>query len=85
MLRFARNLLYKIVSYKCYQYRSTMKSTFYILGLILVVLSCNSDDDVQQNTEPTLFGPWSLVNVSGGFAGVNDDFEIGTITWNFNL
>ena len=62
-----------------------MKSTFYILGLILVVLSCNSDDDAQQNTEPTLFGPWSLVNVSGGFAGVNDDFEIGTITWNFNL
>ena len=61
-----------------------MKTLFYFLVLILFTFSCNSDDDAQQNTDSALQGTWSLVNVSGGLAGVNDDFEIGTITWNFN-
>ena len=60
-----------------------MKTTFYILVLMLLTLSCNSDDS-QQNIEPTPNSPWSLVNVSGGLAGVDDDFEIGLITWDFN-
>lgn len=62
-----------------------MKTYSYILVLILLTFSCNNDDDVQQNTDPTLNGPWSLVNVSGGLIGVNDDFELGLITWNFNI
>ena len=61
-----------------------MKTPFCFLVLILFTFSCNSDDDAQQNTDSALQGTWSLVNVSGGLAGVNDDFEIGTITWNFN-
>lgn len=61
-----------------------MKTLFYFLVLILFTFSCNSDDDAQQNIDSALQGTWSLVNVSGGLAGVNDDFEIGTITWNFN-
>jgi len=61
-----------------------MKTTFYILVLMLFTLSCNSDDDTQQNSEPTLDGSWSLVNVTGGLAGVDDDFEIGLIIWDFN-
>lgn len=61
-----------------------MKYTLYILAFTLSLLSCNNDDDTQQNTEPTLEGTWSLVNVYGGFAGVDDDFEPGLITWSFN-
>ncbi|WP_282030300.1 hypothetical protein [Winogradskyella eximia] len=61
-----------------------MKTTFYILVLMLSTLSCNSDDDTEQNSEPTLNGSWSLVNVTGGLAGVDDDFEIGLIIWDFN-
>ena len=61
-----------------------MKSTFYVLVLMLLTLNCNSDDDTQQNNDPTLEGLWSLVNVSGGFAGVDDDFEVDLIIWHFN-
>lgn len=61
-----------------------MKTALYIFLLALCSLSCNSDDDAQQNHEPTLNGSWSLVNVYGGFAGVDDDFETGLITWTFN-
>ena len=61
-----------------------MKTTFYILVLMLSTLSCNSDDDTEQNSEPTLNGSWSLVNVTGGLAGIDDDFETGLIIWDFN-
>ena len=62
-----------------------MKSKLYILILALITFGCNSDDDAQQDTNATLNGPWSLINVSGGFAGVDDDFEIGLITWDFDI
>ncbi|MBV7270127.1 hypothetical protein [Winogradskyella luteola] len=61
-----------------------MKSKFYILILILVTLSCNNDDDAQQNNDPTLNGSWSLVNVSGRLMGLDDDYDAGLITWTFN-
>ncbi|REG89226.1 hypothetical protein [Winogradskyella sediminis] len=60
-----------------------MKTYFYFLALMLLTLSCKSDDDADQNLNPTLIGSWSLVNVSGGFAGVDDDFNDGVILWNF--
>lgn len=61
-----------------------MKSTIYSLVFMLLVFSCNSDDDAQQNTDLALSGTWSLVNIHGGFAGVNYDFDLGEITWDFN-
>lgn len=61
-----------------------MKISFYILILTLVTWSCDTNDDGQQPSSKKLEGTWSLVNVSGGFAGVDDDFETGLITWNFN-
>ena len=61
-----------------------MKTTFYVFILALLSVSCNNNDDSMQNPDTTLDGSWSLVNVSGGFAGVNDDFEVGIITWDFN-
>ena len=63
-----------------------MKTPFYIFILALLLISCNNDDDngSQQNNEPTINGSWSLVNVYGGFAGVDEDFETGLIIWDFN-
>ncbi|MFK7833260.1 MAG: hypothetical protein AB8B52_08290 [Winogradskyella sp.] len=61
-----------------------MKTRLFTLIVVLFLFSCNNDDDAAQNSEPTLIGPWSLVNVSGGFAGIDDDFEVGLITWDFN-
>ncbi|WMI68840.1 hypothetical protein [Mangrovimonas sp. YM274] len=43
---------------------------------------CNSDDD-NANTN-NLEGSWNLVRVTGGFAGVDDEFEPGLIIWDFN-
>lgn len=61
-----------------------MKLSSYLIVFILVLFGCNSDDDSQQNTDSALIGTWSLVNVQGGLAGVDDSFAIGTITWSFN-
>ena len=61
-----------------------MKNTIYILTFTLLMLSCNTDDNSQQNAEPTIGGQWNLVNVIGGLAGVDDDFEVGLIIWDFN-
>ena len=61
-----------------------MKFNLYIFVLALFTISCNSNDDLQINDQPTPNGSWSLVNVSGGLAGVDDDFEINLITWDFS-
>ena len=61
-----------------------MKNTIYILTFTLLMLSCNTDGNSQQNAEPTIGGQWNLVNVTGGLAGVDDDFEVGLIIWDFN-
>ena len=62
-----------------------MKAYIYLFVFSLFVLSCSNDDDQVSTNEPTLQGEWSLVNVSGGLAGVDDDFPAGLITWDFNL
>ena len=57
-----------------------------LLLYIPIAASCNNDDD--NNTPPpvntTLEGSWKLINISGGFQGMNQDFEEGLITWNFD-
>jgi hypothetical protein len=44
--------------------------------------SCNNDDD--SNQVETLNGIWNVKNISGGFAGIDDDYDSGVITWTFN-
>ncbi|WP_298753877.1 hypothetical protein [uncultured Psychroserpens sp.] len=62
-----------------------MKPYIYLLIFTMFVFSCNNDDDGVSNNEPTLHGEWSLINVSGGLAGIDDDFPAGLITWDFDL
>tara|TARA_R110002072_G_scaffold89655_4_gene200785 strand:- start:1225 stop:1644 length:420 start_codon:yes stop_codon:yes gene_type:complete len=52
------------------------------LGLILVFTGCSTDNAHEKNDK--LGGTWSLINVSGGFAGIDEDFEKGAIVWKFD-
>lgn len=62
-----------------------MKKTFLILTtLFLIVTSCNiSNNDNDDPIEVTLYH-WNLINVSGGVAGVDNDFVVGDIVWDFD-
>ncbi|MFD2562118.1 hypothetical protein [Aquimarina rubra] len=56
----------------------------YILLLSLLIISCSNDDDSTNNSLVDLQGEWNLVNIIGGFEGIDQDFERGTIIWDFN-
>ena len=64
-----------------------MKS-IYIILFSIILMSCNNNDDTTTalafGGEIDIEGSWNLVNVSGGSIGVNQDFEIGTIIWDFD-
>ncbi|MDR6967101.1 hypothetical protein J2X31_001108 [Flavobacterium arsenatis] len=55
-----------------------------IVAFLLVFLSscCNNDDGNPVNQQ--IEGKWHLVQVSGGFVGINHVYEPGTISWEFN-
>ena len=55
----------------------------YILLILIILIGCSTGDDTN-NRSVSLQGAWNLVNVTGGFAGVDQDFDKGTIIWNFN-
>lgn len=60
-----------------------MKRTIIFLTLLSVILlwGCSNDSNSRSNT---IEGQWKLINVTGTFAGVDDDFAPGLITWDFN-
>ncbi len=62
-----------------------MKRFIYIFFLFTII-SCSSDDDNPGTdvNSSALGGKWNLVNISGGFLGVDHDFENGVIIWDFN-
>lgn len=65
-----------------------------LIIFIGVLVSCQKDNltELNLNRKATtrlenanqLDGKWTLVGVSGGFAGTNTNFQSGLITWNFN-
>ena len=60
-----------------------MKSIYFILFAI-ILFSCSGDDASQDNSDTALVEQFSLVNVSGGVDGIDHDFELGLITWQFD-
>ncbi len=61
-----------------------MKSKILVLlvvGFCGVNASCNDDDSPQAST---INGTWNLKNISGGLAGINDDYNQGIIKWIFD-
>ncbi|MBQ0733259.1 hypothetical protein [Aquimarina celericrescens] len=62
---------------------------FFVLVFVFLftTLSCSNDDDTSSDPDvniPDLSGSWNMVNVTGGFVGINHDFSNGIIIWNFN-
>ena len=53
-----------------------------VLVLIFVFNGCSTDGTDEKNDK--LSGTWNLINVSGGFAGIDEDYEKGEIVWKFN-
>lgn len=53
--------------------------TLLIAIIFLSLTSCDKNNDELQEIE----GVWNLHNVSGGFAGINIDYSIGEVTWDF--
>ena len=47
-----------------------------------VVTSCSTNSN--SSTTDSFAGAWKLVNVNGTIAGINNNFPLGMITWNFN-
>ncbi len=61
-----------------------MKTTirlFLFSFVIVLFTNCSNDDDT---IAPAISGIWNVSNVSGGLAGINDDYDPGVIVWNFN-
>jgi len=54
---------------------------YVVLGLFVVFVGCSDDDEPQADP---LDGAWSIINISGGFAGIDDDYTQGDIVWNFD-
>jgi len=52
-----------------------------LLCLMLIMTSCNSDDD---SLNVNLNGSWTMSNISGGFLGIDTNFEPGQIIWTFD-
>lgn len=62
-----------------------MKKLHFFTALIFIftlLISCSKD--TKSSTTDSVAGEWKLVNVSGTFAGINNSFSYGMITWNFN-
>jgi uncharacterized protein YcfL len=55
-----------------------MKKVILLLICLALLTSCKSDDTM--STTDT----WNLVNISGGFAGIDKNFNTGEIIWAFN-
>lgn len=62
-----------------------MKLYIFLIFISFFLQSCNSDENSKSSTTPNLIeGSWSFVNVSGGFAGTNQNFTAGSIRWDFD-
>ncbi len=57
----------------------TFKITVVLVFATLFLSCCNSNDEATPSS--AIAGQWKLINVTGGFAGVNDSFPAGQITW----
>lgn len=52
-----------------------------ILGIILITSCSKKDESTKLESRD---GIWQVKNISGGFTGIDDEYETGVITWTFN-
>ncbi len=61
-----------------------MKKQLSFFGILLALAISGCSSDSNSSHAEIVEGQWKLINVSGSFAGVSNDFEPGVITWDFN-
>ena len=62
-----------------------MKTIYLVLAFsFLFLTSCTQDDNDNNSENNIVNGTWSIRNVSGGIAGINEDFQEGKMVWGFN-
>lgn len=70
-----------------------MKYLFIVSLLSLSVMACSTTeisapDPVGNDVitpAPSIHGTWNLANVSGGVAGIDEDYEPGVVIWSFDV
>ncbi|MFB9057001.1 hypothetical protein ACFFU9_09640 [Mariniflexile ostreae] len=65
-----------------------MKRNYSVLFMCMFILSScslNNNDDLQLAPLEKQTFQWHLTNTKGGIAGVDTDYEMGTIIWVFNV
>lgn len=58
-----------------------MKNILIALFTLLYLSNCSQTDDNEK--KDVLEGSWNLTTISGGFAGIDDDYPAGDIVWTF--
>lgn len=53
-----------------------------LLTCFFVLNSCSIDDN--NNSVESFSSLWHLIEVTGGLAGINDQFELETVVWSFD-
>lgn len=61
-----------------------LNSVFLTLLLGIAFFVGCTDDIHTSPQDQSLNGTWKLINLSGGFAGLDENYPSGTITWTFN-
>ena len=60
-----------------------MKTKYSVVLICLVFAFFGCTNDEENNNDP-INGAWNLKNISGGFVGIDNDFNDGVIVWTFN-
>ncbi|MCP4976194.1 MAG: hypothetical protein GY931_08540 [Maribacter sp.] len=53
----------------------------FVFSILTLLVGCSTNDDMEKDP---IDGVWEVRNISGGFAGINDDYPTGIILWSFN-
>lgn len=65
-----------------------MKNFKLIFFVLTIIFGCQNEDNEtlikKQASNSEINGMWTLVNISGGFTGTNQNFTAGLIRWNFD-
>lgn len=63
-----------------------MKTKHYIVffSFVCICWGCNKEKTEENASHDPIHGIWNLINVSGGFSGIDSDFNKGEIIWEFD-
>ncbi|NMH86429.1 LptM family lipoprotein [Flavivirga algicola] len=62
-----------------------MKKFFLAMLSIITLTGCSIKSDTQLPDPQTVIIHWNLTKITGGVAGVNEEFTLNTIVWTFGV